>query len=251
MKKLRKRKSIAHFDSKKRKFGSLPHTLIGMVLPAIIISLLTSSTGCIGPKRMDKWIGEKYGETTTSIKPKANYFSLTSPLITADEKTSSSTKNTRKFLPLIFYWEVDYQLSSTLNPKIPINLFISNFTTYANSKNLKEKLDGNNLELTINKIPTSFSLNDDFRSIVLLLIPISWEKIYLLPVNTDLQISYKLKKENVEVRNGILNIADLNQFQEKAYFKSMKKATIEYLTLYDQNIKIMAKSAVDQIIEKL
>lgn len=216
-----------------------------------VFTIVFSFTSCIGPKKIDKWIGQKYGETTTSIKPKANYYTLTSPLITADEKTSSSTKKTRKFLPLIFYWQVDYQLSSTLNPKIPINLFISAFSTYANSKNLREKLDGKNLEMTINKIPTSFSLNDDFRSIVLLIVAFSWEKIYLLPVNTDLQISYKLSKENGEINNGVLNISDLNKIKEKTYFKTMKRATTEYLTQYDENIKLMAKSAVVQMIEKL
>ena len=225
--------------------------LIAKAKLVLVYAIVISFTSCIGPKRMDKWIGEKYGETTTFIKPKANYFTLTSPLITADEKTSSSTKNTRKFLPLFFYWEVDYQISSTLNPKVPLNLFITSFTNYANSKNLKQKLNGQILEMTINKLPTTFSLNDDFRDINLILLQINWEKIYVLPENTNLQITYKLLKENVEIKNGVLNIPDMNRIKEKGYFKKMKTATIEYLTLYDENIKLIAKSAVDKMLGEL
>lgn len=217
----------------------------------IVYMIIVSATSCISPKKMDQWIGEQYGETAVSNKPKADYFTLTSPLLTADNKTSSSTKSTRKFLPLIFYWQVDYRISSTLNPKVPMNLFVSAFTSYASSKSLKQKLNGQKLEMSINKMPTAFSFNDDFRDINLVLAQIHWEKIYILPENTDLMITYKLSKDNVETKSGVINIADPNKIKKKTYFKKMKTATLEYLTQYNENIKSMARSAVDQMLAEL
>jgi len=166
------------------------------------ISAVTMSlNSCIGPKKIDKWISEEqYGETTTSIKPKANYFTIASPLVTADTKTSNSAKENTQVLPLIFYWQIDSKISSTLNPKVPMNLFVSSFTTYANSKGLKQKLNGQKLEMTIDKMPTTFSFHDDFRDINLLLAQIHWEKIYLLPEKADMTISYKLTKDNGETK---------------------------------------------------
>lgn len=238
--------------SKQNKFlKTPPSSFIATVRLIVLYVIIVSFSGCIGPKKMDKWIADQYGETTTSNKSKADYFTITSPLLTSDDKTSNSTKNTKRILPLIFYWEVDYQVHSTLNPKVPMNLFVSAFTIYAKSKNLKEKLDGQKLEMTINKMPTSFSFNDDFRDINLLLIQINWEKIYILPEKADMSIAYTLTKDNKEIKTGVINIADPNEIKEKTYFKKMKTATIEYLTQYEENIKSMAKYAVDKILVEL
>lgn len=214
-------------------------------------AIAISVSSCVSPKKIDKWIGEQYGEATTLNKPKANYFTITSPLVTADSKTSNSIKEKSKMLPLFFYWQFNYRVSSVLNPKIPMNSFVSAFTSYANSKGLKQKLNGQKLELTIDKMPTTFSFNDDFRDINLLLAQIRWEKIYLLPENADMAISYKLTKDNGEIKNGVINIADPNKVKHKRYFQKMKTATQDYLAQYDENIKSMAKTAVEKVIVEL
>lgn len=222
--------------------------------PSIVSRLLAISaitiavTSCVGPRKIDKWIGEQYGETTTANKPKANYFTIASPSVTTDSKTSNSVKENTKVLPLIFYWQFDYKISSTLNPKVPMNTFVSAFTSYANSKGLKQKLNGQKLEMTIDKMPTAFSFHDDFRDINLLLAQIRWEKIYIAPENTDVAISYKLTKENGETKTGVINIADGNKTKQKKYFQRLKTATQDYLAQYDENIRSMAKTAVDKVI---
>ena len=214
-------------------------------------AIVLSVSSCVSPKKIDKWIGDQYGEATTLNKPKANYFTVASPLVTADSKTSNSVKEHTKVLPLLFYWQFNYKISSTLNPKIPMNSFVSAFTSYANSKGLKQKLNGQKLELTIDKMPTTFSFNDDFRDINLLLAQIRWEKIYLLPENADMAISYKLIKDNGEIKNGVINIADPNKLKQKKYFQKMKTATQDYLAQYDENIRSMAKTAVDKVMVDL
>lgn len=236
-----------NFSKRKRNFPfPSPQSPITQLLAACVITM--SLTSCVGPKKIDKWIGEQYGETTASNKPKANYFTITSPLVTADSKTSNSVKEKTKVLPLIFYWQFDYKISSSLNPKVPMNLFVSAFTSYANSKGLKQKLNGQKLEMTIDKMPTAFSFHDDFRDINLLLAQIHWEKIYIAPENADVAISYKLTKDNGETKSGVINIADRNKIKQKKYLQRLKTATQDYLAQYDENIRSMAKTAVDKVL---
>ena len=200
---------------------------------------------------MNKWIASEYGETIELNSKKSDYFTITSPLITTDDKASTSTKRTKSFLPLLLYWKWDYELSGTLNPKIPINLFTSTFTSYGNSKGLKLKLDGAKLELAVNKVPVSFSFNDDNKLFFLLLFYVHINKLYYAPQKSDMEISYKLLKNNSQNKSGVLTIPDANKIQKIRFLQSAKKAAQEYMQQYDDNIKAMAKAAVDKLIAEL
>ena len=217
----------------------------------VILLPLVFFTSCLGPKKMNKWIASEYGETVDINKNKSDYITVTSPLINDDPHASKGMQKTTAFLPLIFYWKVNYHVSETLNPRIPVNVFTTTFTNYANSKGLRQKLDGAKLELTINKIPVTFSLNQDDRVYYFILFYIHSEKIYLLPEARELSITYKLTRNNAVIKNGVLNIPDQNKIQKTRFLESMKKATSEYLSEYDDNIRAMAKSAVDKIITEL
>lgn len=214
----------------------------------VIIGLLLLLTGCITSKKMNKYVSDQYGESVSLKKVKNDYLSISSPLITTDEIPSNSTKKTKKVLPLLFFWRIDYQTSCILNPKIPINLFNSTLITYANSKGLKQKLNGGNLELSIDKIPNTFSFNDDFSLIWLILFKISWEKIYLLPENREMAMSYRITKDGTEIKKGSVVIPDPNKIKQTRYFQSVRSATREYLVQYDENIKAMARAVVDNLI---
>lgn len=204
---------------------------------------------CIGPKKADKWIATKYGENVSLNKPRADYYTLSSPLITSDEKASTTVKNGTKTLPLLIYWRFDYSITSTLNPKILINQFTSAFTTYANSKQLKQKLNGRSLDLVVEQLPASFTFHDDLQDINLFIAQIHWEKIYLLPQTTNMIVRYTISGQ--EKKTGIITLSDNNQVQKKKLFQRMSSAYDEYLAGYDENIKVMAKSTVDKLLVEL
>lgn len=208
-------------------------------------------TSCVGPAKMNKWVADEYGETTTLTKSKNDYITVSSPLITIDDKSSKASKRTKRFLPLLFYWKMDYQLSAILNPKIPVNLFTSTFTTYANSKNIKQKLNGGKLELIINRVPVTFSFNDDENLYWFVLFYIHTVKLYTLPEKQELIVDYKLTKGTDIIKSGSVNIPDANKIQKTRFLESVKKATKEYLSQYDENIRAMARSAAEQIITQL
>lgn len=200
---------------------------------------------------MNKYIARQYGESVIPVKMKSSYISLNSSLINSDDKPSITVKYSKKLVPLLFYWRSVTVLTSTLNAKIPVGTFASAFSTYANGKGLKHKLNGNKLEISIDKIPQSFTLNDDYTLIIPIVAKISVERIWFSPEKNDLVLSYKITGDSTGEKSGTIMVADANKIQRLKFLQSKKNATIEYLNQYDDNIKAMAKNAVEQIISEL
>ena len=215
---------------------------------AIFLIIVFIIAGCINEKVMNKYVVNKYGTTVTAKKIKSDYISITSPLLNDNPMPSESLKKTKKVVPLLLYIRVYYQTFCTLNSKIPINQFGSALATYANSKSLKQKLNGRKLEVSIDKVPLTFSFNDDYQFLLL----VSWERIYLMPQSQEMVLSYKVSNDSgEEVKKGTISIPDPNNIKGTRYFQSVRSATREYLQQYDENIKIMAKYTVDELMKEL
>lgn len=194
---------------------------------------------------------QQFPEMQSLQKKKANEtIVVTSPLITTNDKTSTSESKTVGFLPLIVYWRWDYKNTCTLNPLIPISNFSKSFTIALN-KGLKDKLAGKRIELSIEKIPNQFAIDDIGHSIFLGLYAINWDNVYIKTENKDLVLSYKVIENSVSVKNGIIQLAYVDDKKQLGYFKSWKTATTEYLSQYDLNISALAKQAADKLIKEL
>jgi hypothetical protein len=210
----------------------------------MIIVLIVGA--CNTPKKVDGWIAARYGEPMAVRKPRADYFAVTSSMITADTKASQTLNDNRKGLFLLFYWKKNYSMRTELNPKIAINQFTNSFTVYGNSKHLKEKLNGRTIELVVEKMPRSFSFRDDFRMVFFIVGEVHWDKIYMLPENSEMVLRYTVS--GPEKKSGTITLADNNKIQKTRLFQKLSTAYTEYLNEYDENIKTMAKSAVDQLM---
>lgn len=212
---------------------------------ATLTALLSS---CLGPAKINKWVDNHYGESLNApSKTKADYIAVTSPLVTADLKASETKKQVKNFLPLLFYWQFDYVNTCTLNPKIPVNTFRSTMQSYANSKGLKQKLNGQKIELSVDKIPNVFVLNDRGH-MVWLIYAFSWDNITFRPDNQELVVSYKITRDNVETGKGVVTIPNTDKVLGLRFLQSIHKAADQYLDQYNENIKAMSKVAVDKII---
>jgi hypothetical protein len=215
---------------------------------AIFLIIVTIMTGCISEKKMNRYVVNQYGTNISAKKIKSDYISITSPLLTDNTIPSESVKKTKKVLPFILYLRIYYQTSCTLNPKIPINQYSSALSPYANSKGLKQKLNGGKLELSIDKVPLTFSFNDDYQFLLF----VSWERIYWLPQTQEMVVSYKvINNSGQEVKKGSISVPDPDNIRGKRYFQSVRSATGEYLQQYDENIKSMAKYTVDELMKEL
>jgi hypothetical protein len=219
-----------------------------------VLTLLIFTTffiSCIGPKKINKWVNKQYGESIDA-KPKTqnDYLSVTSGLITNNTIASVTTKQTKNVLPLIFYWQMDYILTCTLNPQIPINTFTSTILPYANLKGLKQKLNGQKIELSIDGIPNLFVLNDKGH-IVWVVYAFGWDDISFKPDPEALVVSYKIINSNNETKKGTVTITNEDEMLVMKHLHSIKEATGQYLEQYDENIKALTKKALDKIISEL
>ena len=168
--------------------------------------------------------------------------------MTNDQQASTTVKESKGLLPLIFYWKGHYVNTVTLNPKIPINTFTTAFQSYANSKQLKQKLNGQKIELTIEQVPTIFMIDDKWQ-LVWFIYAFGWDIFSVVPEKNDMVLSYRMSKDNSETKKGTITIPDQNTALE--HLRRVKEGTWDYMNQYDEAIKAMAKKTVDKIIGEL
>jgi hypothetical protein len=211
--------------------------------------LMMACTGCLGPRKVDKWVDEHYaGSADSRIRTKNDYLTINSNIPDSNLKTSVTTSETKKLLPLLLYWQYDYNNNCTLRPKMTVNTVSSTLLSYAGSKSLKQKLSGQKIEMTIEKVPTAFSLRDEGHIIFLLLWAVTWERVTFEPENQEMVVSYKILRDNQEVKKGTVTISNTDKILKLKSFQSLKKATGQYLDQYEENMKLMSKMVIDRVI---
>lgn len=214
----------------------------------IVFSLILSS--CLTAKKVDKQVAKKYGEISQSKKKQLDdNIIITSSLITSDNKISTSTTKTSKVLPLIIYNRWNYTNTCTLNPQIPINNFISTVQTSA-SKSLRDKIDGQKLELSVDKIPNIFAI-DDKAHLIFIGYAFAWDNVSIMSDKADMIVSYKLSKNGLETKKGVITVPYIYDKKKLGMFQNWKKATTEFLVQYDSNITEMSKSFVQKLVSEL
>lgn len=214
--------------------------------------LVLTLTGCLGPRKINKWVDKHYKEVEPAQKKSpVNYLSVTASLIFPEGPVSITEKKTSDLLPLLFYWQWDYKNTCTLNPKIPIDHFTSETLAYANKKGLKQKLNGQRVELTVDHIPNVFAIDDKGHLIWVVLYAFGWEALSIQPENKDMVVSYRILQGNVETKKGLITIPNVGKPYYLKMFQSLKKKTWQFLDQYDANIAASGKLVIDQLVTDL
>ena len=124
--------------------------------------------------------------------------------------------------------------------------------SYANSKGLRQKLNRQKLELSVDKLPNAFAWKSVDHIIFLVLYYIHWEQIFFQPQKQDITVTYRLLKDNEETKKGTIIIKDINQKLYLKFFQfSGKKFIGRYLDQHNTNIQTMSKELVDKLIIEL
>ena len=207
-------------------------------------------TSCLTAKKVDRQVAKKYDELSPSTKKqtKENIL-ITSKLITSDNKISTSETKTSNVLPLIIYNRWNYTNTCTLNPQIPINNFTSTVLS-ASSKGLRDKIIGQTLELSVEKIPNVFAI-DDKAHVIFFGYAVGWDDVSIMSDKVDLVVNYKLLKDGAETKKGLITVPYIYDKEKLGMFKSWKKATDEFLDQYDMNITEMSKSFVKKLVSEI
>lgn len=216
----------------------------------VLLFLIIGFSSCLTPRKVDRWIDAKYGSTIKSKDRSNNYISIKAASKSSDI-VARTEKRKMKLLPLLFYWKWQYGTFTTLNEAIPDATIASTILPYANAKGLRQKLNGQKIELTITKVPTQFSVVDDGWLVFLVLYYINDDDISMQPQPQDLVVSYRILKDNVETKTGTITVADRNKPRHVKLFHSTKKTFWSYLDDYNNDIQAMSKEAVDKLITEV
>lgn len=217
---------------------------------SLLIACSIFLTSCLTAKKVDRQVAKKYDELSPSTKKqtKENIL-ITSKLITSDNKISTSETKTSNVLPLIIYNRWNYTNTCTLNPQIPINNFTSTVLS-ASSKGLRDKIIGQTLELSVEKIPNVFAI-DDKAHVIFFGYAVGWDDVSIMSDKVDLVVNYKLLKDGAETKKGLITVPYIYDKEKLGMFKSWKKATDEFLDQYDMNITEMSKSFVKKLVSEI
>lgn len=216
----------------------------------LIFSASLIMTSCLGPKKIDKWVAEKYIDAPVHSKKKHDQIVILSNMVYPGTTLSITEKKTSNMLPLIVYWQFDYKNTCTINPQIPVNIFTNTVLSYA-GHGLQQKLNGQRIELTIEKIPNKFSI-DDKGHLIFVGLAYAWDYLTVLPEERDFHISYKLfDTNNQQVKQGEVALAGSGNPIDVHMFQSLKKKTWAFLDQYDADIAVMSKQIVDKLVTQL
>lgn len=210
-------------------------------------------SGCLGPKKINKWVSRHYEGALLPATGKTNEsVTITSSLAQGDDKWSTTEKKTSHFLPLLFYWQWDYKNTCILHTKIVVNNFTTTVGAYAGKKGLKQKLQGQHLQLSVDEAPNTFAIDDKGHMIWVIIYAFGWDNLIVEPQRRDLVVSYKLLgQDGAEVKKGVIRIADRDAGIELKMFQSLKKKTGQYLDQYDAQLTAMSKAVVDKLLTEL
>jgi hypothetical protein len=218
-----------------------------LLLAVISATLFTS---CLTSKKVDRQIAKQYNDVSEIKKKKqTDHISITSSVAPMGGQISTTETKTSNMLPLILYWKWDYTNTCTLNPQIPINNFISTVNRYA-TKGLDSKLAGENLELSVDKIPNKFQILDKAH-LIFFGYAVGWDDVSMKATDMEMIVSYRVLKDNVETKKGIIFIPNFDDKKPLGMFKNWKTATSEYLTQFDENVSTMSKLVVDKLVSEL
>ena len=217
----------------------------------ILFSVVFLLAGCLSSRKLDGFVaGQFNNELPKPDKKKNPDISVASSIQFESGDISSSSKKTTNFLPLLLYWQYDYRHTCKLNPAIGVNYFRKTLMLQAN-KGLNQKLNGRQLELSVDQVPGAFSLTDKGRIIFLVIYAIQWHKIYIEADNKHLIVSYKLLDKGVPVKTGKINVKSIVKDQKIRFFQSWKSATSEHLGQYNVDVAEMTRNFVNKLVLEL
>jgi hypothetical protein len=216
-------------------------------IPAILFILFLSLTSCHVAQKMDAYIaGQFNNKLPKPDKRNDSSFSVTSSLPSDPGIISVTEKTSKSLVPLIVYWKYDYRLTSTLNPAIGVNYFRK--TIYQQASRLKQKLNGQQLELSVEQLPGSFAIVD--RGHILLLF-IHWHKLYVEADSKDLIVLYRLVQNGKETKSGKIVVPNIQKNKGVRFAQSWKSCTSEFLAQYSIDMTEMTKIVVNNLIQQL
>ena len=223
-----------------------------LLQPIVCILLVTMLLGaCISPRKTDKWVAKYYGSVPAPIKRKNDLVTVQSTVASMGSVLSESRRKSVSVLPLLVYWKWNYVNSCQLNPQMALNNFTTTVNNYA-VRVLKAKLPNQTMELTVEKIPSAFDLDNTGHYIFMGIYGAGWETVTLLPQEHALQVTYKVINADKSIaKTGTVTVPISIQPVKAGLYQSVKKKMGLYLQQYDAAMTVMGRKLVDKLATEL
>jgi len=215
------------------------------VIIAVLI-LFSSLTSCNTAQKIDTYVAGQFNHKVPKPDKRTDSTVIVNSTIPSDPNEISRTVKTWKNLFLLVYWKSDYRHTCTLNPAIGVNYLRKGI--YQQSNKLKQKLKGQQLEITIEQIPHTVAIVDKTHVVLLI---ISWDKYYVEPEPKEIVVSYKLLQNGMETRTGKITVDNIQKNKAMDPFQSWKKAMSAYLGRYYGDATDMSRTIVNKLMEEL
>jgi len=212
----------------------------------VFLILLSALTSCHIAQKMDAYVAGQFGNKVPKPDKRTDSTIVVKSSIPSDSNELSHTVKTNKNLFLLLYWKYDYRHTCTLNPAIGVNYLRKGIYQQANK--LKQKLNGQQLELMIEQIPNTFAIVDK-GFVILLLLQI--DKFYVEADSKDIVISYRILQNGVANKTGKITIDNIQKNKPMGFFQTWKGATNQFLGRYNADLTEMSRAIINKLIAEL
>jgi len=212
----------------------------------VFLILLSALTSCHIAQKMDAYVAGQFGNKVPKPDKRTDSTIVVKSSIPSDSNELSHTVKTNKNLFLLLYWKYDYRHTCTLNPAIGVNYLRKGIYQQANK--LKQKLNGQQLELMIEQIPNTFAIVDK-GFVILLLLQI--DKFYVEADSKDIVISYRILQNGVANKTGNITIDNIQKNKPMGFFQTWKGATNQFLGRYNADLTEMSRAIINKLIAEL
>jgi hypothetical protein len=209
------------------------------------------SAGCLSTRRAGRLVHERLEETQSPM-PAVNkdYLDVRSrELVWLD--TLSHTRTVRSWcVPAIFYWGWGKTITCDLNPSIPLGVLTEEIMHYADSVDLRHRLNGARLELTIENMPSRFMYNSEMTAVFLVFAYATTSAETLRPDGEELVVNWSTRSDVGVSRTGTITIPDRDPGASNV-FRSTRYFLRAYVDLYKDHVRHLGKRMMDQLTEEL
>jgi outer membrane lipoprotein-sorting protein len=216
-----------------------------------LVVIVVVASGCVSTKRYARFTKEKLSEIKQSSQAVfPEYLEIKTDSLNMKDSLVKVEKLKSFFIPAILYWQSEHTLKCEINPKVPVKIFEQEMIRLADSLDLKSKLNGRKIELTLLHTPNSFIYtHKEMVMIFIIAYTVSGiEAIY--PENSGLKVSYRITENGETKKDGIITTPNRND-PIKNMWKSTKRFTWAYLEQYKQNNTEMSRDFFKQLMSVL
>jgi len=212
-----------------------------IVFMSFTVSFFTS---CISTEKLTSFVKPKFVNSVNETENSNIIFDFSK--LDTIENIVQSEKLKSYIIPAILFWQWENNIKCQINPQSVGNMFKSYFIDYAKSLGLSEKLENQNLEIKIEKLPSSFIYVDKGYTIILIVGYSISELEAIYPEKQDIVIKYKLRENGQDVKSEELTIINKDTAIKNTWrTASTRIFTKIYVEQFEKNIKETAKEAVD------